>query len=317
MSDLVVYSQAEALQLNAARPFVHPVESYLAEQTPSGRNSLRGALRFAFRTINADYMDLTIWYALDYKFLKAWREKLEQTQKAPATINHALYAIRGVMKEARKLGQVSREACASVFDVSLLKASSDVLRGREIRGAEALQLSEALNDATAGGIRDRAILALLWSAGLRRAEIGALQLTSYNSAEAVLVVDGKGRKRRTIALNDATVHALRAWLEIRGNIAGALFVSITKSGRLQLDAGAMSAQSVYNIVRKYQQRANLQACTPHDFRRSCAGNLLEAGVDISTVAEILGHASVNTTLRYDRRSLERKRRAASLISSPF
>lgn len=314
MSELVVHGQAEALQLSDARPFVHPVVAYLARQTQSGRSSLRGALRFAFGAINADYLELRVWYALDYATLSAWRVKLEETRKAPATINHALYAIRGVMREARKLGQVSREALAGVLDVEMLKSSSDVLRGREIRGAEALQLSEALNDATPSGIRDRALFALLWSAGLRRAEISALQRSSYHSAERVLIVDGKGRKRRTIPLNDATVHALSAWLALRGDHAGALFVSITKSGRL---GASMSAQSVYNVVCKYQTRAALAPCTPHDFRRSFAGNLLQEGVDVSTVAEMLGHASVNTTIRYDRRSMERKRRAASLISSPF
>lgn len=316
MTELITLPQA--FEVTASAEALHPVTVYLAKATPAGRASLAAALRFAFGTVGLDVMSVRNWQALNYATLSALQARLVETGRAPATINHAMCAVRGVLKVAKRLGLVSREAVEAAAEVGSIKASSNVLAGREVSAAEVSRLFDVCRaDTTPAGRRDCAMLALMWAAGFRRHEVAGLTLSciELGEAEARIVLTGKGRKTREVYIAQGALEALRAWLLVRGTEAGSLFGAISKSGKVSL--AQMSAQAVYNALAKRQAAAGLAHCTPHDFRRSCAGNFIEAGVDLSTVAELLGHASVNTTIRYDRRSSERKRKASRLISTPY
>jgi integrase len=94
-----------------------------------------------------------------------------------------------------------------------------------------------------------------------------------------------------------------------------LFTPVLKNGRLSMRR--MSDQAVYNLLEKRAQEAGVDRFSPHDFRRTFVGDMLDAGVDIATVAGIAGHASVNTTARYDRRPEETKRQAAAKLHYPY
>jgi site-specific recombinase XerC len=315
LSKAEIIQQGQALEALSSRSY-HPVIVYLSTKTKASKSSLAGALRLAFGTVGLDYMELSTWQALDYSTLGALQNKLMQRNIVPLTVKHAMYAVRGVLRVAYRLGIISRDRLESALAVELVKSSSNVLAGREIHVQEASRLVQVLeSDTSRASVRDRAILALLWGAGLRRAEIAALELGSLELGSARLIVHGKGRKIREVYLSSSALEALKAWLVVRGQEQGALFGAVSKSGRVSLKH--MSAQAVYNVVAKRQEQAELERCTPHDFRRSYASNLLAAGIDIATVAELLGHASVNTTAKYDRRSSERKRRASTMIPSPF
>lgn len=295
---------------------LHPVTVYLASKTKASRSSLLGALRFAFGAVGLQYESVATWQALEYATLSALQAKLLETNKAPTTIKHAFYAIRGVLRVAQKLGYISKDQLESALSVETLRGSSSVLAGRQVEEEEALTLGQVIaEDSTPAGKRDRALLAVLWGAGIRRAELVALERSSLDIEQARLIVYGKGRKYREVFLGEKAIEALKAWLAIRGDKAGALFGAVSKSGRVSLEH--MSAQAVYTILEKRQKQAGIQHFSPHDLRRTYASTLLEKKVDISTVADLLGHESITTTARYDRRSSERKKRASSLLSSPF
>ena len=111
------------------------------------------------------------------------------------------------------------------------------------------------------------------------------------------------------------LRALQDWLSVRGSDIGALFVPINKSGRLT--PRRMSAQAIYDLLKKRAEEAGVKDFSPHDMRRTFVGEMLERGVDIATVANIAGHSSVDTTRRYDRRPEETKKKAAGRLHFPY
>jgi len=112
-----------------------------------------------------------------------------------------------------------------------------------------------------------------------------------------LMVFGKGRRWRTTQLGKDAITALNSWIEVRGTLPGALFISIHRSGALQ--RRRLSTEAVARIVAQRAQIAGVGELRPHDLRRALATRLLETGVDVLLVQRILGHRSVATTQIHD------------------
>jgi integrase/recombinase XerD len=155
----------------------------------------------------------------------------------------------------------------------------------------------------------------LYGGGLRRSEIVSLDLEDFDRATGVLKVKGKGNKERVSYVTNGARLALDAWLERRGDLPGPLFVPVTKGGTIIMRR--MTDQSVLDLVRRLARRAEIPCFSPHDLRRTFIGDMLDLGVDISTVQQLAGHAQVTTTARYDRRGEHVKRRAAEMLHVPF
>jgi site-specific recombinase XerD len=174
------------------------------------------------------------------------------------------------------------------------------------------------NDHTAAGRRDGAIIALAYGAGLRRAEIAGLQVAAIqdDDGETITIkVVGKRNKERLVYLDNGGAQHMRAWLQTRGTEPGALFYSGRRGGHLGKDG--MTPQSVMVVVLKRAAEGGVSDVSPHDMRRSFVSDLLDSGVDIATVAAMAGHASIQTTARYDRRGETAKKRAARSLHVPF
>jgi integrase len=254
------------------------------------------------------------WAQLRYQHTAAVRSALA-TRYAPATANKMLAALRGALKEAWRLGQIDAEAYHRAADLPSIRGER-LLRGRQVGAGELRALFRAcLDDRTAAGRRDTALLAVLYGGGLRRAEAVALNVADYDATAGALVVRGKGNKERLVYLPPGAITVLETWLKVRGPGAGALFVPINRGGRL--GGRGLSDQAVLVILRKRVAEAGVALCSPHDFRRTVASDLFDAGVDVGVVKRILGHANVETTLRYDRRGEAAKQRAASLLHVPI
>jgi site-specific recombinase XerC len=156
---------------------------------------------------------------------------------------------------------------------------------------------------------------LLYVGGLRRAEVAALEVDVYNAAEGSVRVLGKGNKERMVRLNDAARAALDSWLAVRGDAHGPLICPVRKGGKLEVRH--MTGTAILQITARRALAAGVAAFSPHDLRRSHATHALDATGDLSAVAAQLGHASVATTRRYDRRGERAQLRAVRGLSFPF
>ncbi len=263
---------------------------------------------------NADILAVQ-WGDLRYVHTAALRSRLGQLY-SPATANRTLSALRGVLKEAWRLGQMSAENYHRAVDVGTVKGET-VPAGRELSTGEILALVQTCKaDNSPAGVRDAAILGLLYTCGLRRAELVALDVEDFDPESGRLLIrSGKGRKQRTVYVQGGALRALHDAVTVTRRVSGPLFVPILKGGRIA--ERRMNAQSIYDMLRKRAEQAGVKDFSPHDFRRTFVGEMLERGVDIATVANIAGHASVDTTRRYDRRPETTKKQAANKLHFPY
>ena len=317
MTDITPADPAPLLDVTRRPIDQNPAAVYLASLAPVGRRGQVGALRLITRVLTNGQHDnylLIPWEKVRFQHAAAVRSRLMETYK-PATVNHALSAIRGAVKAAWQLGLMTAEDYQATAAVKSVRASG-LPAGRELSPGEIAGLMQACEkDRSPAGARDAAIISMMYAAGLRRAELITLTTEDYNQDAGKLIIKGKGNKERTAYLDNGALYALQDWLKIRGAAAGPLFLAINKSGRV-MEKG-ITPQAVYNVLTKRGAAAGIEPFSPHDLRRTFVSDLLDAGADIATVAKMAGHASVITTARYDRRPEEAKQRAAKLLHVPY
>ncbi len=295
----------------------HPAVVYLARLAPGSRRTMSEALNTVagILTSNRCNMQTLDWSALRYQHTAAVRSVLADLY-APATANKMLAALRGVLREAWRLGQVSAEDYHRAADLPSVRGTTPP-RGRALDGDELGQLfARCALDRSPAGLRDAAMLGVLYGCGLRRSELVGLDVTDYVPKDGALHVrSGKGNKARTNYATGGARTALETWIKARGKLPGPLFCPVNKGGKI--DSRRLTDQAVRKILLKRAKEAGVEHFSPHDLRRTMIGDLLDAGADISTVQRLAGHANVTTTARYDRRGETAKRKAAELLRVPI
>jgi integrase/recombinase XerC len=170
---------------------------------------------------------------------------------------------------------------------------------------ETKRLLELPSADTPIGIRDRAILETLYSAGLRVGELTSITLDDLDLLGGVVKVMGKGRRQRIALLGRYAITALRAYLRVRGRLDRGLSrerVFLSRTGR------PLQERDVHRMVTRYAGKLwYRRSITPHTLRHSFATHLLDGGADLRDVQELLGHASLSTTQIYTHVSVERLR----------
>jgi len=242
-----------------------------------------------------------------------------------------LSALRRVLKECWRLGLMDNETMARACDIQNVKGET-VLSGRDLKQGEILALVEACNRDSnmAIGTRDAAIIGVLYTCGVRRAELAKIEVEDFNTQTgSIHIKHGKGNKERMVYATNGTLTALKDWLLLRGDNPGKLFLPIRKGGMIVSKAEnskspkepdklkGITAQTVYDMLKRRAKQAEVDDFSPHDFRRTFVGDLLDRGVDISTVQRMAGHSDVSTTARYDRRPEEIKQEAAQKLHFPY
>ncbi|UGT54812.1 site-specific tyrosine recombinase XerD [Nocardia asteroides] len=219
---------------------------------------------------------------------------------AAGSVARALIAVRGLHKFA---------AAEGLTDTDVAHAVKPPAPGRRLPKAlpydQVLRLLEAAGgegDAAEGGprgLRDRALLELLYSTGARISEMVGLDVDDIDTEQRCVVLRGKGGKQRLVPIGRPALAAVDAYL-VRGR------PSLAASGKgsggalfLNARGGRLSRQSAWQVLQTAAERAGIGAAvSPHTLRHSFATHLLDGGADVRVVQELLGHASVTTTQIY-------------------
>ena len=298
-----------------------PAQAYLNSLSPAGKRTQATALNnLAYIFSDGKSSDaLTFpWHLLRYENTSGLSAHMVDIGYAKATVNKHLVALRRVLEEAFRLGLYSDyNDYYRAAGVRSLRVES-LPRGRSLEMQELEQLVEACQSDHANphlGIRDTAIITLMYACGLRRQETVDLNLADLDLENQKIRILGKGSKQRFVYLSQDALPAIEAWLHIRGRQLGPFFTRIGKAGKVSLKR--LSAQAVYYILKTRQKEAGVASFSPHDLRRTTITDMLGADVDVLTVSAIAGHASADTTRRYDRRPEDTKRAAAEKLRSPF
>ena len=172
---------------------------------------------------------------------------------------------------------------------------------------EVTRLLNAASGDDLQSLRDCAILELLYSTGMRVAELVSLDVRDIDFSAEITRVTGKGRKQRICPIGSYALTALRAYLDAR-NISLTAAPQCAEPLFLNLRGSRLTSRSVRRILARRLIQANLSArTTPHTLRHSFATHLLDRGADLRAVQELLGHSSLSTTQIYTHLSVERLR----------
>lgn len=210
---------------------------------------------------------------------------------APASVERAVSAVKGLHRF------MVADGICEAFPTSDLPLPSKPERLPDVISVDdAERLLDQPFPQTPAGLRDHAILEVLYGCGLRASELTGLDERAVLLDEGLLRVFGKGDKERVVPVLGAAAQALEAYLERgRGALAGR---RPTQAVFLNVRGGRISRQSVHAIVEKYGRVAGIKGLHPHTLRHSFATHLLEGGADLRVVQELLGHANVATTQLY-------------------
>ncbi len=223
----------------------------------------------------------------------------EHAHWPPRTVARRLSALRTFYRHLEREGRIGNNPCDRVDAPRLGRPLPGVLTEREVE-----RLLAAPDLETASGLRDRAMLEVLYATGLRVSELVHLRPEQVNLLQGVLRVVGKGDKERLVPLGEPATDWLERFLERgRSEILG-----VKRSHALFPTArgGAMTRQAFWHLVRRYAVRAGIsREISPHTLRHAFATHLLDHGADLRVVQMLLGHRDISTTQIYTHIARER------------
>jgi len=252
--------------------------------------------------------------SLDHHVVREYLSHQYDRGAGRATVARKLASLRSLFRHLARRGLVTSNPAAMVATPKLEKRLPGALSEAEVESL----LNNAFGPGTRD-LRDRAILELLYASGVRVAELvgadlGDLEI-SRASPDGMLRVLGKGRKERLVPIGSKSVTALVSYLKVRaGLVTGSAGAAARDALFLNARGGRLTDRSVRRILNERLRRAALlKRVSPHTLRHSFATHMLNAGADLRSIQELLGHASLSTTQKYTavstRRLLDVYRRA--------
>ena len=271
----------------------HTVRAYVAD--------VGGLLEHARRLGHQDVSDL------DLRTLRSWLAHQQTLGKSRTTLARRATAARVFTGWLARTGRAATDAGASLASPKARRSLPPVLRSDEARDL-IRAAAELADDGSPTGLRDVAMLELLYATGIRVGELVGLDVDDVDRERLVVRVLGKGRKERSVPYGLPAAQALERWLALGRpkllveGAGGALFLGAR--GR-RIDQRAVRTL----VHRRIAQVPGAPAIGPHGLRHTAATHLLEGGADLRSVQELLGHASLATTQLYTHVTTDRLRRA--------
>ncbi|WP_052501625.1 tyrosine-type recombinase/integrase [Thiomicrospira microaerophila] len=313
MSALIDQAQPSTANLVFAHDKSHgPSVGYLlALRSKTSRRVMGSYLnRVAQMFGYANHLDAH-WHKMGRDEVQLVMDKLLDNHRSPNTARVYLSAIKGVMREA----WIQKRIDAEQYErIKLVKAhrGQRLPKGRRLLDEEVKALLCACDLKTVRGARDAALLGILAECGLRRAEVVSIQLKDVNLKTKTIRLIGKGNKERQVFVPPLSIKHIQTWLSFRGEEPGYLFNRVWKGDTIS--EHGLSDQAVLFLLKEKVGQACIDSCAPHDLRRTFATKLFELNVDPLTVQKAMGHASLTTTQRYDRRNDDEVARVAEAFS---
>ncbi len=259
------------------------------------KNYKRDIMRFGnFLASKGEGKTEQLWRGVDRSQIRQYLAELNSAPLSKASIARGLAALRSFYRFLCREGWLRANPFASVVTPKQRKTLPKFLDLETMR-----RLLEAPDGVDLISLRDRAILEVLYSTGIRVSELVSLNLADVDLIGEVARVKGKGKKERLTPLGGEAIKSLNIYLEERGvsflthkQKAGEI-VFVNKNG------GRLTARSIRNLLNKYVAKVAIaQKVSPHSLRHSFATHMLDAGADLRSVQELLGHASLSTTQVY-------------------
>lgn len=244
---------------------------------------------------------------LDLRSLRSWLAKLQTTGRSRTTIARRATAARVFTGWLARTGRVETDVGALLQSPKAHRTLPPVLREDEARDLVE-KAAELADDGSTAGIRDVAMLELLYATGIRVGELCGLDIDDVDTERNVVRVLGKGRKERTVPFGQPAAAAIQRWVtqarpQVRVEGAGAALF-------LGLRGKRIDQRAVRTVVhRRIADVPDAPDIGPHGLRHTAATHLLEGGADLRTVQELLGHASMATTQIYTHVTSDRLRTA--------
>jgi len=277
-------------------PDRHPVRTYVRSLSPgSSRETAVRVARSLARLASGDRIpwEAFPWHRLDYARVQALREAIAD-RWTPAGANLRLSMLRRILDEAFALELVDADTYQRARRVRSVRGRSGP-SGRALAQKEIGALVEGCRAAGgAKGARDAALVLFLYATGARRLEACRVRWPEDLDLERrECTLRTKGGRQRTADLAPALVEALERWLRSRGRAAGPVFCAVDRLGEVHVRE--LAPGTLREILARRARELGVERFSPHDLRRTYATELLDAGVDLHVVQEMLDHAQIATT----------------------
>ncbi|PLP95096.1 integrase [Pseudomonas sp. FFUP_PS_473] len=292
----------------------NPLLQYLARLAPSSQLTMKYVLQDAADRLGFEDCDIAEvpWHLLDPAHVTALVAALRADGFTPNTSSLYVNAVRGVMNEAWRLSLISHE---HLLKIRTVKATQGVRLpvGRNLKRSLIRELMEVCAaDPRPQGLRDAAVIALLYGTGMRKSESVDLKLSQIDFSERSLQVLGKGNKQLIKYAPAWAFDRLNAWLAFRRSQLPEgqadddfLFNRIRRGSHITRER--ITKHAIYYIARQRGQQVGVKIM-PHDFRRSFITRVIEEH-DLSIAQKLAHHSNIQTTANYDMRDDNERRRA--------
>ena len=229
-------------------------------------------------------------HALKRADMAHWGRWLEQAGLAPRSVARAISTARGFFTYLLRDGVIREDPMSGLDAPQAPQALPKVLSCAEVE-----QLLSALDGETPAGLRDRALMELLYATGLRVSELVALKISDIDSERGLLTCQGKGSKQRRVPIGRSALSWLARYLNARRalvTVHGSKYLFVSDAGQ------ALTRHLVWQLVKRSAQRAGIGHISPHTLRHSFATHLMQHGADSRSVQSLLGHSDLATTQVY-------------------